>query len=256
MDEQVWEGRIEIVQPDREPLPLFARLWMRNGGAGVRWGGQLELLAVDMDRLRLGPCMVRMPDGRERVATISAGATDEGMTRPNLLGKGNPPFGEHVSPAPQIGQIATPPPVSAQTPPVAPGASALPAAEATADAASAQASSSAGPAILSETEALARAFLHATDARRTFHATDRGRLGDAAASAVLAMADDLVHSIEGRLRSDGSDGASPAELRQSIAFLRRVAEVLDRASDGEALTPGLADLGDSLARMAVTPDAA
>ncbi len=264
MHEQGWEGTIELLQAGRDPIQASARLWRRDDASGTLWGGQLELPADPEHRPHWGRCAIRLPDGREGVAVISRGPLDAGRIQPALIGEGAPPFGDAPISPPRPGNfdaerdsVASSIDAPAEPAPAAQAASASQPAPAPSRPAAGPAEA-ARPATgdrFERTEALAKAFLGATEARRAFHRIDARKLEGALVTGVQELVDELASFIESRLHAEQPAGESmPERVRLALSVLQWFAGVVDGVDALDNLAPEITRLSESLDEVrAVAP---
>ena len=272
MHEQGWEGIIELLQAGRDPIQAFARLWRRDDASGTLWGGQLELPADPEHRPHWGRCAIRLPDGREGVAVISRGPLDAGRIHPALIGEGAPPFGDAPISPPRPGNFdVVRDSVASQTDAPAAPASAAPDAAASQPApapsrpAAAPAEAARPPATrdrFERTEALAKAFLGATEARRAFRLIDGQKFDGALVTGVQELVEELASFIESRLHAEQpADESMPERVRLALSVLQWFAGVVDGVEALDDLVPEITRLSESLdevrtAAPAATPSSA
>ena len=256
MHEQGWEGTIELLQAGRDPMQAFARLWRRDDASGTLWGGQLELPGDPEHRPHWGRCAIRLPDGREGVAVISRGPLDAGRIHPALIGEGAPPFGDPPT-APQGSERfeatgsrgASRPDAPAEPAPAAQAATASQ--PAPAPLRPAPSPTEATPPVTQDrferTEALAKAFLGATEARRVFHQIDALKLEGAVVTGVQELVDELASFIESRLHSEQPvSEPMPERVRLALSVLQWFAGVVDGVDALDDLAPEITRLSESL----------
>lgn len=242
MDEKVWEGVVELLQRGRPPFRVSCSLWRRQDGSGVQWGGQAKLSSDAEDRPQWGRCTVRLPGGRQATAVVSHGARDDGHVLAVLAGEGPPPFGDSSdSDETIVAQEAQQNAVSALVDGIRPG---NPAAH----------RSTPAPGDFERTEALARAFLAAVEARHAVREVEPAQLDGALTRALLRTIDALTERSEAELQ--GEPGSTPVAVRGSedLAVLRWVSAALHGSDAPENVRNSIERLSRTLREVSPVTD--